>query len=153
MERIKKGFPISDLPVLFQQAVEIARRLGVFYLWIDALSIIQDDAHDWEVEAARMAEVYSGSFLTLAATHAKNSEEGMLGECIIIRADGSRQPLEYHHIEAQNAPSIVAFHFWGEPHSEVEGTRYMYCLDAEQERPRIPSPLVSIRKLRTEFEN
>ena len=46
------------MPKTYQNAIAIARELGYSYIWIDSLCIIQDDAQDWEVEAARMAMVY-----------------------------------------------------------------------------------------------
>jgi hypothetical protein len=48
------------------------------YLWIDSLCICQDDSEDWERESANMAAVYSNSYLTIAATNAKNNAVGCL---------------------------------------------------------------------------
>ncbi|ORY18945.1 heterokaryon incompatibility protein-domain-containing protein [Clohesyomyces aquaticus] len=56
-----------SLPKTFQDAVVVTRRLGVRFLWIDVLCIIQDSEEDKDREIARMAAVYDGSFLTLAA--------------------------------------------------------------------------------------
>jgi hypothetical protein len=42
--------------------------LDISYLWIDALCIIQDDPMDWEIQSAKMADIYHLSCLTLAAT-------------------------------------------------------------------------------------
>ncbi|KAK8054646.1 hypothetical protein PG994_009713 [Apiospora phragmitis] len=36
-------------------------RLGLRYMWIDALRIVQDDKDDWEFEGSRMAGIYAGS--------------------------------------------------------------------------------------------
>jgi hypothetical protein len=36
-----KGFSLSELPKTFQDAVKVTRELGVLYLWIDSLCIIQ----------------------------------------------------------------------------------------------------------------
>ncbi|OHE92819.1 heterokaryon incompatibility protein [Colletotrichum orchidophilum] len=58
--------PWCLLPPSFQQAVEITRKLGVRYLWIDSLCIIQDDKGDWEREAAEMVNVYRNSYATIA---------------------------------------------------------------------------------------
>lgn len=48
---------MADLPVVFQEAVTVTIKLGLRYLWIDALCIIQDDPSDWERESACMAEI------------------------------------------------------------------------------------------------
>jgi len=37
----------------------VTLELGVRYLWVDTLCVIQDDLDDWNREAALMADVYS----------------------------------------------------------------------------------------------
>ncbi|KAK3949312.1 HET domain protein pin-c2 [Pseudoneurospora amorphoporcata] len=67
----------SDLPKTFQDAVDIARKLGQRYLWIDSLCIIQDSEQDWAREASLMAKVYSYAYCTLAALSSKDGSEGL----------------------------------------------------------------------------
>lgn len=69
--------PARTLPRTFLDAVEVTRRLGKRYLWIDALCIIQDSHEDWLKESATMQLVYSGSFLNLAATASSNGHGGL----------------------------------------------------------------------------
>ncbi|KAF9872326.1 het domain-containing protein [Colletotrichum karsti] len=69
--------PFSKLSKTFQDAVTVTRRLGIRYIWIDSLCIIQNDRRDWEVEAARMMDVYSNSYLTIAATHSSSGDGGL----------------------------------------------------------------------------
>ncbi|MCJ1251866.1 hypothetical protein MMC30_009104 [Trapelia coarctata] len=76
------GIPTSRLPPSFRDAVTITRRLGIRYLWIDALCIIQDDPEDWRVESAQMTRIYGMSFLTIVAAGASNSHGG----CFISRS-------------------------------------------------------------------
>ncbi|KAF2627775.1 hypothetical protein BU25DRAFT_302552, partial [Macroventuria anomochaeta] len=66
----KLRIQFSDLPKTFQHAVNFTRWLGVRYLWIDALCIIQDDQDDWCRESPTMASVYADSCLTLSAASA-----------------------------------------------------------------------------------
>jgi hypothetical protein len=66
------------LPRTFQDAILVTRAVGLKYLWIDSLCIIQDDAADWEAEAARMGDVFSAAWCTIAASAAKSSTEGFL---------------------------------------------------------------------------
>ncbi|KAI0120135.1 heterokaryon incompatibility protein-domain-containing protein [Nemania sp. FL0031] len=61
------SIPIKTLCRNFQDAIEITRRLGVEYLWIDALCIIQDDAEDWDRESVKMGFIYQNSVLTISA--------------------------------------------------------------------------------------
>lgn len=52
------GIDLSSMPQTFKDAVAVTRYLGMRYIWIDSLCIVQDDVLDWECEAARMADVY-----------------------------------------------------------------------------------------------
>lgn len=73
-----QAIALSEMPKSFRDAVIVTRRLGVQYLWIDSLCILQDSATDWENEAAKMSEVYSNSVLTISAASANNSHVGFL---------------------------------------------------------------------------
>ncbi|KAI1427217.1 heterokaryon incompatibility protein-domain-containing protein [Xylaria sp. FL1777] len=71
-----REIPFPLLPQTFRDAISIAEALGIRYLWIDSLCIVQDDPLEWEVEAASMKDVYSGAILTIAASEASQSTEG-----------------------------------------------------------------------------
>lgn len=71
---------IDDLPLNFQDTIDLTRRLGVRYLWIDALCIIQDSKDDWEAEAAKMGVYYKNSWLTIAAGMFKDGSRGLFTE-------------------------------------------------------------------------
>jgi hypothetical protein len=70
--------PYSLLPKSFQDAVTVTRHLGLKYLWIDALCIVQDDQEDWERESGNMAAVYQNAYLVLGADMSPNSHGGFL---------------------------------------------------------------------------
>ncbi|KAL9088305.1 MAG: hypothetical protein Q9165_006230 [Trypethelium subeluteriae] len=71
-----KGIELSELSKTFKDAIVVARRLKIRYLWIDSLCIIQNDELDWQREAATMCDVYSNAYLTIAATGAKDGLSG-----------------------------------------------------------------------------
>ncbi|KJZ74886.1 hypothetical protein HIM_05795 [Hirsutella minnesotensis 3608] len=73
----KSTITLRQLPKTFQDAIAVTRKLGVRYIWIDSLCIIQDDERDWEHESARMADVYSNAYLTIAATGKSSSSDGL----------------------------------------------------------------------------
>jgi len=62
----------------FQDAVSVTREIGLQYLWIDALCIIQDDPDDWEAESGNMATIYQNAHLVIGANMSPNSEGGFL---------------------------------------------------------------------------
>lgn len=72
------NIPYSCLPQTFRDAVAVTRRLGIPYLWIDSLCIIQDSPDDWAAESARMAYIYENAFVTIAADAAVDSRTGFL---------------------------------------------------------------------------
>ena len=70
---------VSDLPQLYKDAVSVTRKLGVRYLWIDSLCIIQEgDQHaDWVEEVKMMDKVYANSYCNIAATNAPTGHHTM----------------------------------------------------------------------------
>jgi hypothetical protein len=68
----------AELPKTFQHAVELCQQLGIDYLWIDTLCIIQDSKDDWEIQSGEMGSIYYNSTLTVAAEDAFDSDGGML---------------------------------------------------------------------------
>ncbi|KAF2114725.1 heterokaryon incompatibility protein-domain-containing protein, partial [Lophiotrema nucula] len=67
LEEFKKGLPMDEISLTTADAIEICQKLSIPYLWIDALCIIQDDEDDWQREAGRMCDIYSSSYITIAA--------------------------------------------------------------------------------------
>ena len=58
-------FPTSDLLATQRDAICFAHILGIKYVWIDAICIIQDSTPDWSHEAALMHEYYGNAYFTL----------------------------------------------------------------------------------------
>ncbi|KAF3799980.1 hypothetical protein GCG54_00001088 [Colletotrichum gloeosporioides] len=79
-EAFEQEIPESMLPRTFRDAVTITRSLGIPYLWIDSLCIVQDDSDEWQREASRMKDVYSGSVLTVSAIYGRDSSSGLYPE-------------------------------------------------------------------------
>ena len=67
----------DSLAKTFQDAVQIVRKLGLKYLWIDSLCIIQDDDNDWSRESGKMATIYQHAYLTIAATKSSSGKGGL----------------------------------------------------------------------------
>ena len=60
-------FNQEDLPASIINSIQVTRTLGLPYLWIDSLCIIQDSPSDWEIESSLMASIYSNAHITLFA--------------------------------------------------------------------------------------
>lgn len=63
----REGFKTHQLPQTLQDAVELTRSLGLEYLWIDALCILQDSPNDKAIELPRMPSYYRNAYLTICA--------------------------------------------------------------------------------------
>ena len=74
------AIPIATLSQNFRDAIAVTRILGIRYVWIDSLCIIQDSAEDWLQESAKMGDIYKDSLITIAGTNAEESTAGFLGK-------------------------------------------------------------------------
>jgi hypothetical protein len=66
----------SSLSKTVDDAVSITRGLGIRYLWVDTLCIIQDDPEDWERESSKMNQIYRSSLVMIAASGSKDGRGG-----------------------------------------------------------------------------
>ncbi|KAH7166372.1 heterokaryon incompatibility protein-domain-containing protein [Dactylonectria macrodidyma] len=62
------SFPLSDLPSTLRDAISFCRLIGLSYIWVDSLCIIQDanDRTDFAREAPKMHQYYGNAYFTLA---------------------------------------------------------------------------------------
>lgn len=68
--------PMDHLPKSYKDAITIARKLRIPFLWIDSLCIVQDSEQDWHHESALMSSIYRNSTLTISATGAVDGSRG-----------------------------------------------------------------------------
>ncbi|KEY66570.1 hypothetical protein S7711_09414 [Stachybotrys chartarum IBT 7711] len=76
----KAGKPVSHLSKTIQDAMWYTVQLGMTYIWIDALCILQDSNEDKGLEIARMGLYYGANTVTLCAASAASSMDGFLQE-------------------------------------------------------------------------
>ncbi|KAJ0300190.1 hypothetical protein COL516b_008541 [Colletotrichum fioriniae] len=84
-EYTTNGIPWTELQTSnanFADAVRVVRTLGMRYIWIDSLCIIQGQQHgeDWNHEAPLMHKVYRNSWCNLAAADSKDHTRGLFRE-------------------------------------------------------------------------
>jgi hypothetical protein len=76
---MKEHIVDDALEPTFRDAVKITRKLGIDYLWIDSLCIIQagvDHAKDWLGHAAIMGSIYQSCAINIAAAHGSDASAG-----------------------------------------------------------------------------
>jgi hypothetical protein len=150
----KESLEWDSMPATFQDAIKVIRKLGIYYLWLDSLCIVQDDSADWEFEAVRMADIYEGAQLVIAASSSPNHGASFLaprktplGKSIelnlnyenpkgdIFKVMALHQGLEYPFVEPLDerawtfqeqrlARRLIQFHRQALKWSCTEGTAY-----------------------------
>jgi len=83
MGELCQGISLGQLPQNFSDAIDLCRRLGLAYLWIDSLCIIQEgdgSVEDWLYHVTEMRHIYQEATINIAASRAANAETGMYVE-------------------------------------------------------------------------
>ena len=75
-----RAIPAHLLPKTISEAIIVSRKMGMRYLWVDALCILQDDLVDKSKEIAVMGSIYKGATFTLAAASAQKVTDGFLSK-------------------------------------------------------------------------
>ncbi|KAH7316985.1 heterokaryon incompatibility protein-domain-containing protein [Stachybotrys elegans] len=102
LDEMLAGIEFEKLPVVFQQAVEVARKLDVQYIWIDSLCIIQDSQEDWERESPKMGDYYEQSYLTIATAASPDPTVAFLGQ-----RDEKWRPIKFDLLSRYHGPQAV----------------------------------------------
>ncbi|KAH6889395.1 heterokaryon incompatibility protein-domain-containing protein [Thelonectria olida] len=77
LPHLQNEIHLSQLPKTFQDAIQVVKSLGLNYIWIDSLCIVQDSREDWEKEARTMLKVYQHALCNIAATHSADDLGGL----------------------------------------------------------------------------
>ncbi|KAH6970570.1 heterokaryon incompatibility protein-domain-containing protein [Ilyonectria sp. MPI-CAGE-AT-0026] len=74
-----RGIPLEAFPETLRDAICFVKELGIQYLWVDALCIIQDGdgGKDWAEQAAAMAAIYQGGVLNVSALDGDDCNSGL----------------------------------------------------------------------------
>ncbi|KAH8588887.1 heterokaryon incompatibility protein-domain-containing protein [Bisporella sp. PMI_857] len=78
MAKLKVGIAVQELPLTLRHSILVTRQLGLQYLWIDALCIIQDSPDDKAKELAQMPHIYKNAIITISAAIAETCHQGFL---------------------------------------------------------------------------
>ncbi|KAI1761084.1 HET-domain-containing protein [Hypoxylon sp. FL1150] len=98
IQSLSQGFHLTQLPVAIQDAAHITERLGLKYLWVDALCIIQDSKLDWEEQSAKMCSIYENAYLAVIASSS--------GAANVSFLDSSARPTTFQY-RIPSKPDII----------------------------------------------
>ncbi|KAF6822468.1 hypothetical protein CMUS01_11073 [Colletotrichum musicola] len=111
------GFQFTELTTSIQEAVKVTRALGLKYLWVDALCIIQGTGSDWDVQCAIMDQIYRNANITICALGSASCRQGFL----------NKRPKITLLFHSRLQPDIVGSFAVDQPVVRETG----YCLDAD----------------------
>lgn len=78
----EKHIDVSYLPLVFRDAIEMCRRIGHSYLWVEALCLVQDDETERTREIEVMGDIYSSAFCSFSALAATDNDVGLFVELV-----------------------------------------------------------------------
>lgn len=88
-----EGIPVGKIPKTIRDAIAITRRLGMRYLWVDCLCIVQDSESDWEAESPKMGSIYHRAKVTISVDRGENMDSGCFNTSDHVRSFSTNQPI------------------------------------------------------------
>ncbi len=77
---LQSGFVLGAMSAVQKNAAMVTRALGIPFLWIDAICILQGDADDWELESSLMHKIYGNAYVTICNLKSQSCQQGFLSE-------------------------------------------------------------------------
>ncbi len=112
-----------DFPKAIKEAIDLVPRLGMRYIWIDSLCIVQDSFRSWNLNARRMHMIYGFASLTICAADGEDSSTGLEA----MYADSANQ------IQGYCAPGVTLM-ISRPPETAIRGSRWNQRAWTFQER-------------------
>jgi Heterokaryon incompatibility protein (HET) len=123
LEANQRGIDWDTLPATFQDAIDFTRRLGLQYIWIDSICIVQDNLEDWKEQSSLMPNIYENAYITLCATGSSDDSKGcylpasyneMPQKIHIKKKDGPEYDVYFRcHLASGHPPSWTVLGFRG----------------------------------------
>lgn len=83
---------LGTLPATIEDAIVVTRRLGIRYLWVDALCIDQSPSPQKQQQLGIMDQIYAGAYATVVALEGDSADAGLRG--VSSRNPRTPQPCE-----------------------------------------------------------
>jgi hypothetical protein len=76
-ERLAHPIDCEQLPQTIRDAIFFTWSVGISYIWVDSVCIVQDDTADWTREAGLMHQVYANAHFTICASSVDRASAGL----------------------------------------------------------------------------
>lgn len=101
------GISETEIAAVLRDAILVTRALGIPFLWIDALCILQDDQSDWEQQCAEMHHIYGSAQLTFCVANSRSCNEGFL----LPKNPRVRLPFQSHRVPGMESSFLFQL-YW-----------------------------------------
>lgn len=78
LEELQRGMDYSLLNKTCRDAIRVTRQLGIEYIWVDTLCIVQDSPEEMQ-EVMETGKIFHNAYCVLVASSALDVTEGFLG--------------------------------------------------------------------------
>ncbi|KAE9364342.1 HET-domain-containing protein [Stipitochalara longipes BDJ] len=102
----------SQIPRTILDAMHLTTEMGVNYLWVDRLCIVQDNIRHFNEQLQQMASIYANTCFTIIATGGRDANHGLSG------IGGQSLPRRYEQTYFEFSPEVKVL---CEPHEEAHG--------------------------------
>lgn len=96
LEKHQRNIDPGQLSKTIRDACQTAKSIGIRYLWVDSLCIIQEDVEDFARESCKMASVYEQACCVIAATAAPDGTVGLFqrttSQCLAMLPCDPKRP-------------------------------------------------------------
>lgn len=86
VSQFESSISLNQLPKTIREAIHFTHALGIRYIWIDLLCIIQDSEEDMAHEIAEMGKIFENGHLNISALSSSSMEQGLYAQ---------RNPFQY----------------------------------------------------------
>ncbi|KAF3067428.1 HET-domain-containing protein [Daldinia childiae] len=78
-EMAQPGILDKNLPQTIEDSVSVTESLGIKYIWVDSLCIVQDDDEDKAIQIGAMGQIYGFAYFIILAASSSSVHGGLPG--------------------------------------------------------------------------
>ncbi|KAJ6781597.1 hypothetical protein PWT90_06137 [Aphanocladium album] len=130
---MKQQIRLDTLQETIVDAIRLTQELGIQYLWVDALCILQDSKQDWETESAKMGSIYANAVITFASVSSRSAAVPFLRHENSKEAAEQQQQVFSQMVETETGPMVIKARL-----IEQSGIHWRWRSDSDQRAPKEP---------------